>query len=174
MKSRVLSLLLVGLLAAGAVLGACRSAGSQAGSPAPRVGKTAPDFALRLLDGRMVALSDFRGKPVLLNFWTTWCPACRVEMPYLESVFQREKEQGLTILAVDIEEIRDTVVQFTRQYGLSFPVALDTSGDVARQYRVSTLPTTFLIDKEGTIRLVKIGAFSDEAEILERLKAIMP
>jgi thiol-disulfide isomerase/thioredoxin len=122
-------------------------------------GSAAPDFALQDLGGNEVRLSDFAGRPVLINFWNTWCPPCLGEMPDLEEIYQSESDGGLEILAVNLlyqETDRKEVEDFTRELGLSFPILLD-EGQVAADYRVVTLPTTIFVDKEGIVHQIQVG-----------------
>lgn len=162
------------LLLALGLLAGCSSGFAPAQGPQP--GKPAPDFRLPQLDGQAVSLSDYRGHPVLLNFWASWCGPCRYEMPFLQQVHEDERwsASGLVILAVDIGESPDTVAQFMAENGLSFAALLDTSQDVALQYNVRNIPTTFLIDADGVIRDIKVGAFSGKDEIERRLGKIVP
>ncbi|MBA7693398.1 Thiol-disulfide oxidoreductase ResA [subsurface metagenome] len=143
-------------------------------SPAPQVGKPAPDFQLPNLEGQVVSLSDFRGKPVLLNFWATWCSPCRFEMPFIQSIFEESSDTGLVILAVDIGEAPSTVKDFIQSGNFSFPVLLDTSQDVALEYNIRGIPTTFLIDKDGIIQEIRVGAFPSMLEIKRSLSKIIP
>lgn len=127
---------------------------------------TAPDFQFKGLDGQTVSLSGLKGKPVLLNFWATWCPPCRGEMPYLQQIYNDVgwKERGLVILAVNIQEPAAEVSKFMTDNKLSFPVLLDTAGDAARRYNVASIPSTFIIDKDGIIKDSRVGAFSNKAQ----------
>jgi peroxiredoxin len=138
------------------------------------VGKPAPDFQLPNLEGQPISLSDFRGKPVLLNFWATWCGPCVFEMPFIQSIFEESSDTGLVILAVNIGEAPPTVRDFIQSGNFSFPVLLDTSQDVALEYNVRGIPTTFLIDKNGIIQVIKVGAFSSMLEIKRSLSKIIP
>jgi peroxiredoxin len=138
------------------------------------VGKPAPDFQLPNLEGQPISLSDFRGKPVLLNFWATWCGPCVFEMPFIQSIFEESSDTGLVILAVNIGEAPPTVRDFIQSGNFSFPVLLDTSQDVALEYNVRGIPTTFLIDKDGIIQVIKVGAFSSMLEIKRSLSKIIP
>ncbi|MGQ9628898.1 MAG: TlpA family protein disulfide reductase [bacterium] len=109
----------------------------------------APDFALESISGQEVKLSDFRGKVVFLNFWATWCPPCRAEMPSMERLHRKFDGEDFAILAVDIQESAKTVRKFVNDFGLTFTVLLDTRGRVASQYGVRGIPATFIIDREG-------------------------
>jgi peroxiredoxin len=133
-------------------------------------GSEAPDFQLRDLDGRTVALSEFRGRPVVLNFWASWCGPCQMEMPVFQEVFTDEmwKAGGLVILAVNLGESPELVQEFVEYYGLTFPVLLDSSAEVGMMYNAAVLPTTYFIDNDGIIRSIKRGAFTTRQD-LDRL-----
>lgn len=142
--------------------------------PSAQEGKLAPDFQLQDLDGQSVALSDFRGKPVLLNFWATWCSPCRSEMPYIQQVYDEWSDKGLVVLAINIGESPATVKEFVQAQGFSFPVLLDTKQDVAEKYNIRGIPTTLFIDKDGVIQVKLIGAFPSKAAIEQNLGKIIP
>ncbi len=139
-----------------------------------KVGSLAPDFQLYNLNGKPVSLSDYRGTPVLLNFWATWCPPCRAEMPYLQQVYEEWSVQGLKLLAVNIGESSAEVEEFMQSYNLTFPVLLDTKQDVSQIYNIRYIPATFFIDKDGIIQVVKVGPFQNKAEIESTLIKIIP
>lgn len=115
------------------------------------VGERAPDFTLSDLQGRKFRLSEQRGKPVLLVFTTTWCPTCRAEIPRLKGLYERYAPRGLTMVNIDIQEPRDRVAAFTKQYGLPYRVLPDERGKVARDYGIFGVPTLVLVDKDGMI-----------------------
>ena len=112
----------------------------------------------------------------LINFWATWCPPCRSEMPYIQEVCEDKEwsDKGLVILAVDIGESPSTVENFMQSYNLTFPALLDINQAVALEYNIRGIPTTFLIDKEGIIQAIKVGAFSSKADIENSLSKIIP
>ena len=167
-------ILLVGLLWIG--LSADHNRSSTGGwIPAPQKGFLAPEFNLSTLDGQSVKLSDLRGKIILVNFWATWCPPCRAEMPAIENVYNSYKDQGFVVLAVN-STIQDTfadVAPFAQQYGLSFPILLDRTGDISHLYMLRSLPTSFFIDKDGTIRDVVIGGPMSEALLRSRVEQLL-
>jgi cytochrome c biogenesis protein CcmG/thiol:disulfide interchange protein DsbE len=152
-----------GLIAAAILLGgawilASRVPGSQAGAAgagletAPRKGFLAPDFTLTALDGATVRLSDLRGKPVLINFWASWCGPCRAEMPHLQAVFEAHADDGLVVLGVNQLESPPAVARFVEEFGLTFPIPLDNEGNVSATYQARALPTSFFVDADGVIR----------------------
>lgn len=129
------------------------------------VGQFAPGFELISISGKKVKLSDYVGFPVVLNFWATWCDPCRAEMPVLEEFYQKFNSK-MVILAVNVDEEEPQVRSFVDQYGLSFPILLDSGGVIARQYRVFGMPTTFFLDQQGKIQIIHTGALSEKT--LER------
>ena len=136
----------------------------------------AADFTLRGLDGQAVSLSKLRGRPVLLNFWATWCGPCRSEMGYFQELFSDKKwtDKGLVILAVDVGESAAVVDSFVKDNKLTFTVLLDADQSVAQKYNIRYFPTTFFIDKDGIIENTKIGAFTSKQEVENELKQIVP
>ncbi|WP_055108281.1 peroxiredoxin family protein [Paenibacillus ihumii] len=119
-----------------------------------KVGNRAPDFTLQNLDGEEVQLSDYRGRTVMLNFWASWCPPCRIEMPHMERFYERYAEKGAVVLAVNmthLEEGKEHVESFLEEFGLTFPHAVDETGRVTEQYQIMAYPTTYVLDSEGVI-----------------------
>ena len=137
------------------------------------IGQAAPSLRLPLVGGGEMDLESFRGRPVILNFWATWCEPCRAEMPALERAQQQYREQGLAVIGVDMQERDDEIQAFLSQVGVTFPSLVDRTGEVTRQWRATGLPTTFLIDRQGIIRDVRVGPLTDEmlAEKLTKLLA---
>lgn len=125
-------------------------------------GAPAPDFTLQTPDGKLVSLADFRGKPVVVNFWATWCPPCRSEMPDMQ-LLSDERAGDLVIIAVNLQEAPDPVRGFVEKYGLRFPIVLDTSGQVSQAYRVGSLPTSVFVDREGNVSSSYTGALNRTA-----------
>lgn len=111
----------------------------------------AEDFTLKTLKGGTVSLKDYRGRLIFLNFWATWCPPCRAEMPSMQRLWEEFKEEDFVILAIDIQEESKLVSSFMNERGLSFPVLLDEKGKVARSYGIRGIPTTFFLNPEGEI-----------------------
>ena len=131
-----------------------------AGGPAPQVGKSAADFTVAGLDGTPLRLSDFNGRPVWLNFWATWCPPCRAEVPDIVGVYEEGQTEDLVILAVSIGEDSDTVRQYVDKAGMNFPIGVDGTQSVASLYRVAGIPTHIFIDRDGIIRDIQVGGMS--------------
>jgi peroxiredoxin len=127
------------------------------GLQAPNEAVAAPEFSLSDLAGKKVQLKALRGNVVFLNFFATWCGPCREEMPGMERLFRTHRDQGLVVLAVNMEESAKTVRPFVQQLQLSFPIVLDTAGAVTRDYGVRALPVSFLIGRDGHIRWRAIG-----------------
>ncbi|MGE5677128.1 MAG: redoxin domain-containing protein [Pseudomonadota bacterium] len=121
------------------------------------------DFQLEDLQGNKVSLSDFKGKKVFLNFWATWCPPCKAEMPDIEKYYQETKDTDVVILAVNVGDDKKTVESFIKDKGYNFRVLLDTTGEVSQMYRVSGIPTSYFINTEGFLDDGAEGAISLEA-----------
>ncbi len=129
------------------------------------IGYLAPGFTTRDLKGNRVALSDLKGQVVILNLWATWCGPCRVEMPSFENLYRRFRSEGLTVLAVSIDKGKDQEVRdFVDEYRLSFPVWLDPQKEVESRYITFTVPTTFVIDRQGRVVAKVDGAKNWESE----------
>ena len=168
--NKMLTAILVMILTSGLLITGC-SAGSE---PTATVGKAAPDFELQNLEGQSISLSDLKGKPVLINFWATWCGPCVFEMPYLQEIHDEWSGKGLMVLAINRGESSSKVEQFLQSNNLSLPVLLDTKLDVFRRYNIRSIPTTFFIDKDGIIQVKVIGAFPNKEAIENRVSKIMP
>ncbi len=169
MKRTLRVIILVSVITLILVLAGCSTDSEP--SQGPQVGNQAPDFQLPSLDGQVVSLSQFLGKPVLINFWASWCGPCRDEVPFLQEVFEDKEwaEQGLVLLAINVGEKPDTIENFMESFALSFTVLLDTNLDIARMYRARSIPMTFFIDRNGIIKDVKFGSFANKKEIDRRL-----
>lgn len=171
----MLKVILVIILALGLIIaGGSAGCSPEGPAPGPQVGKPAPDFQLPNLGGQLVSLSDFQGKPVLINFWASWCGPCVYEMPYIQEVFEEWSGQGLVVLAINIGESSSKVKEFMESHALSFPVLLDMEGKVADQYNIGGIPTTFSVDKDGIIQAMRVGAFPNKAAIEKSLNKIIP
>lgn len=127
------------------------------------LGQRAPAFSLLDVEGKELALNDLRGRPILINFWATWCGPCRAEMPLIEEAYQQHKDDGLVVLAIDVEENPELAKTFAGWLGVSFTILDDGAGDVAYRYRVTAFPTSFFVDRDGVIRAWQVGAMDQSA-----------
>ena len=128
-------------------------------------GDLAPNFLLEsLAEGDEVRLSDYRGSAVVLNFWATWCRPCRSEMPQFVQASDDLKDEGLVVIAVNMQEGRGVAQPFADDYGMDFPVAIDRDGEVGDEFRILGLPTTYFIDRDGVIQSVFTGPLEAEGE----------
>lgn len=130
-------------------------------------GKTAPDFTLQTLDGSEARLSDFRGKPVFVNFWATWCPPCRAEMPDMQKLYDNMDIEILAINLTDTEKSEEGVASFVEDMDLTFPVLMDTEGEISSAYNVKAYPTSYLLDAEGKISHIAYGAMNYDLMVQE-------
>lgn len=137
------------------------------------IGDAAPDFELVDLEGNAHRLSEYKGQGVLLNFWGTWCPPCKAEMPYMENQYKEFEEKGVQILAVNIKQSNYTVETFRDQYGLTFPIVIDKNESVRRAYDVLPLPTTILINEDGIIEDIITTEMTEE-QIRSYMESIQP
>lgn len=124
-------------------------------------GDLAPDFTAQTMDGEQVRLSDLKGQGVLINFWASWCKPCKDEMPAIERRYQKHKEKGLTVLAVNVGESPLTVQGFVRGFDLSFPILLDPEKEVTKLYNIGPLPASLFIDPDGKIYRKVTGQMSE-------------
>jgi peroxiredoxin len=145
--------------------------------PAASADRAAPDFVLRQLGGQTLRLSDLQGRPVIVNFWATWCSTCRVETPDLIELYEQHQDKGLVLLGVNLRENEDSVAGFADDFGIPYPVLFDRSGEVASTWRIGGpnrgLPSTYFIDSEGVVRKVVFGRVT-EALAAEGLLLILP
>ena len=138
-------------------------------------GQPAPDFVAHDPDGTSMALRDYQGRPVIINFWATWCAPCRQEMRALQTVYEAHKATGLAVLAVsqDHQDMREAVRAYCTTLGITFSPLLDPDGQVATHYNVVVLPSTVFIHPSGTVTAVHLGAMT-AAQIEQYLRAILP
>lgn len=146
-------------------------------SSAPRTdpaAEPAPDFSMpNLLDkGKVVRLSDYRGHIVFLNFWASWCPPCRAEMPDFETVFE-EYDGEIIVLGVGIQDDPKKLLAFAQSIGITYPIVSDSAGEIARHYHVRSLPTTYLINSRGEVDSVAVGGVDRAAleKVIQRLQS---
>ncbi len=127
------------------------------GAAGPRIGQVVPDFVLPRLDGKVLKLSNYRGKIVMLNLWATWCPPCIAEMPLLNTIAERYGAKGLSVVGIAGDENADDVRSFVQETPLRFDVLLDPHGAVGTEYGITGYPETFLIDREGKLLVKFVG-----------------
>jgi peroxiredoxin len=131
----------------------------------------APAFELRDIDGKIHHIKDYRGKVVVLNFWATWCPPCRYEMPSMERARKKLLQDKVVILAVNVGENEDTIFEFTGNYPVEFPLLMDQSGNIIKQYPVVGLPTTYIINPQGIVTHRAVGSREwDDNQLLDQLR----
>lgn len=147
-------------------------AAAQTLTPLPG-GIVAPDFELLDTDGRTHRLSDYRGRTVIINFWTTWCPPCREEIPSMNRAWARLRDENVVMLAINMGEDEDTIFVFTADYPATFPLLLDRDGKVIEDWPVKGLPTTYVVAPDGTLAYRAIGGRQwDEPVFLEQIRAL--
>jgi len=133
----------------------------------------APGFELTAADGSTFRFDDMRGKPVVVNFWATWCPPCRAEMPSMQRAWQQVREEGIGVVAINVGEDRETIEQFTSEVPVDFPLPMDTDSEVVQSWPVRGLPTTFVVDPEGRLVYRAEGERDwDSAELLDLIRAL--
>jgi peroxiredoxin len=143
--------------------------------PAPHTGFLAPDISLLDINGNEVTLSDLRGVPIMINFWASWCPPCRAEMPAMQNAFEEYADEGFTILAINAtnQDNLNSATEFINEHSLTFPILLDTQGQAFNDYQIHSLPTSFFIDLNGIITDVVIGGPLAEALLNIRIKDLL-
>ena len=176
-----LSLVIVTLLITVLLLAAC--GGSTTSEPTTttqtptadigtEIDKLAPDFQLQDFEGQTVTLSNLRGNPVILNFWASWCGPCKHEMPFLQQIYEDWQSRGVILLSINLGESHSKATQYMESNDLSFPVLLDTDGEVSSFYNIVGIPTTFFIDVNGVIQAKKLGSFNSVIEIESQISII--
>lgn len=138
-----------------------------------RARRATPGIELDTLDGGKFRLADYIGKPVVVNFWATWCPPCRAELPAFEQVYRNNRDKDLIVVGVDVAESSDEVAKFVAEAGVTFPIALDTSGETTELYRIQGMPTTFFIGRDGKIKDTVIGGPLTKAAIESKVAELM-
>jgi peroxiredoxin len=131
----------------------------------PVVGAQVSDFELLGVDGVTHKLSDYVGQGMILNFWATWCPHCKSEVPVFQEVYEARAAEGFVIVAVSVGELPETVKQFVQDSGMTFPVLLDPTGEAAGVYQVGGIPASYFVDRTGVIRGNHVGAITDAAAL---------
>jgi len=166
--NRILFTLLLALLTLSAPLQAARQ-GMKAIEP--RI--IAPALEMTDMDGEPQKLADLRGKVVIVNFWATWCPPCRAELPSMNRAWEKLDHDRFAMLAVNVGEDEDTIFAFMGDYPIDFPVWLDQSGKAAREWPLRGLPTTYIVDKQGRIAYRAIGGREwDDDKLLQKIRTL--
>ena len=129
------------------------------------VGKDAPDFSLKGLDGKSVHLADTRGSVTIVDFWATWCGPCVAALPHLDELYQQQSPNGLKVFAVDCQEDQATVQSFVTKKGWKLPVILDSDGAASLKYSADAIPETVVIGKDGKIKQIFVGGNNEKAII---------
>ncbi|MFK5970675.1 MAG: TlpA disulfide reductase family protein [Candidatus Marithrix sp.] len=133
----------------------------------------APEFKLLDMDDNVHQLSDYLGKPVIINFWATWCPPCRTELPSMNRAFTKIKTEGIAMIAVNVGENEDTIFSFMGNYPINFTVLRDESGKIINQWPIKGLPTTFILNPEGKLVYRAIGGREwDDEKILNKVRSL--
>ncbi len=131
--------------------------------PAPTVGRQAPDFTARTVDGETVSLSSFKGHPVWLTFGASWCQPCRAENPDIQDAYARHKPRGLVVLAIFMSEDGAAVRDYATRVGLTYEKVADPNTRIATSYRILGIPSHFFVDRSGVLRSLKIGSLDSSA-----------
>ena len=133
----------------------------------------APNFNLEDQDGKFIQLSDYKGKVVIVNFWATWCPPCRKEMPSMQRAWEILEKEDIAMLAINVGEDSDLIFAFTAEYPVEFPLIMDKTSSVVRDWKVRGLPTTYIVNPEGQIVYQAIGDRDwDAPEILNKIRQL--
>jgi peroxiredoxin len=134
----------------------------------------APDFTLNAQGGKSVALTQFKGQVVMLNFWASWCGPCRQEMPLLDSIYKKYSKLGFTMIGVNVEPDSKAANDWLKQTPVTFPILYDTDSKVSKLYGVSGMPSTVIVDRKGTVRMIHHGYKpGDEEEYLSSIRSLM-
>jgi len=157
------ALIVGGVILIGAVLALAFSSTPNIMVGSAQIGKPIANFSLTDLHGVTHSIADYKGRPVLINGWATWCPPCKAEMPALHDFYIKHKAEGFKLLAVNSGESHTAVQQFIDQQGFTFPVLLDTHKDVLDGLGVSGLPTSIFVGRDGTVKTIHIGGLSPDA-----------
>ncbi len=137
-------------------------AGAEVAGTGIALGAAAPEFELKTIDGKAYKLSDLRGQAVLINFFATWCPPCKREMPILQEAYQEYRDQGIIVLAVNLNESDVAIRSFQEKLGTTFPIVVDKDDQVSRLYDIVPLPTTYFVDRKGIVQAKWTGELRKE------------
>lgn len=133
-----------------------------------------PSFKLKDLEGKSVQLADYKGKIVLLNFWATWCGPCQAEMPSMQAFYEKNKASGIVMLAINIGETEDIVRNYMEENAFTFPVLLDEDQQIALDYSIEGIPTTYIVGKDGHFLARLVSSFEWDSEVFfDSLKLVL-
>ena len=167
MRPRKTSIVFVVIALLVALVGLPAFDGWSMGSRVPTVGMQAEDFSLIDLEGKSQSLSHYRGKIVLMNFWATWCKSCTTEMPAMQASFDKLRDKGFVVLAINELEDDATVREHIKQHGYTYPVLMDRDNKVANQFGVFGIPVTVFVDEKGVVQEYIRGQLLTEQKIQE-------
>lgn len=136
------------------------------------VNRPAPDFTLTTFEGTAISLEDLRGKPVVINFWASWCPPCRIEAPLIERTWRVYKNRGLIFLGVNIQDRKEDALNYIREFDITYPNGPDPTGEISIDYGVSGLPVTFFVSSKGEIVRRWVGAI-EKSVLISSIEEIM-
>ena len=136
------------------------------------VNRPAPDFTLTTFKGKTLSLADFRGRPIVINFWASWCPPCREEAPLLERTWRAYMNRGVIFIGVDIQDRKEDALNYIREFDITYPNGPDPTGEIAIDYGVSGLPVTFFVSKKGEIIRRWVGALKRQ-KLVSSIEEIM-
>ncbi len=137
------------------------------------VNRAAPDFILTTFKGTTISLQDLRGKPVVINFWASWCPPCRIEAPLIERTWRAYKDRGLIFLGVNIQDRKQDALNYIREFAVTYPNGPDPTGEISIDYGVSGLPVTFFVSRDGEVVRRWVGAI-EKSVLINSIEEIMP
>jgi peroxiredoxin len=163
-KAQVQSIAIIGglIVIIGAVLALSFSVAPNISVGPARIGQPIADFTLTDINGVAHKMSDYKGRPVLINAWATWCPPCRAEMPDLHAFYLQHRAEGFELLAINSGESQPEVASFIEQMGFTFPALVDPSKAVLNGLGIDGLPTSILVGRDGTVKYIHIGGLSPE------------
>lgn len=128
----------------------------------PEEGDIAPSFSITLLDGGEFKLGNHKGKPMVVNFWASWCKPCRDEAPALEKVYTRYRDKGVGFIGIAIYDTEEKAREYIKEFGITFPNGLDKGGSIAEVYKIYGIPKTFIVGKDGRFTYIHMGAVTED------------
>lgn len=133
----------------------------------------APEFLLRDMDEKIHELEDYQGKPIIVNFWATWCPPCRDELPSMNRAWKKVEKEGIKMIAINIGEDEESIREFTKKFPIDFTILLDETSEEISNWSIRGLPTTFIIDASGHVVYQAVGGREwDEDKLLDKVRKL--